>query len=118
MTASGPVKSTPAPFLPVLLAAEHTSRLEVGTSIAVAFARNPMTVANLGWDLQAFSEGRFNLGLGTQVRAHVEKRFGMPWSRPVGRMREFVHALQAIWTCWQDGSRLAFDGDFYRHTLM
>lgn len=95
-------------FLPVTLAAEHTSRLQVGTSIAVAFARNPMSVANLGWDLQSYSAGRFNLGLGTQVRAHVEKRFSMPWSHPVRRMREFVQALQAIWTAWQDGSRLAF----------
>ena len=106
------------PFLPVMLAAEHTSRMEVGTSIAVAFARNPMIVANLGWDLQSYSGGRFNLGLGTQVQAHVEKRFSMPWSHPVRRMREFVHALQAIWTSWRDGTRLAFDGEFYRHTLM
>ena len=106
------------PFLPVMLAAEHTSRLEVGTSIAVAFARNPMTVANLGWDLQAYSAGRFNLGLGTQIRAHVERRFSMPWSHPVRRMREFVHALQAIWTVWQDGGRLDFDGEFYTHRLM
>jgi alkanesulfonate monooxygenase SsuD/methylene tetrahydromethanopterin reductase-like flavin-dependent oxidoreductase (luciferase family) len=72
------------PFLPVLLAAEHTSALEVGTSIAVAFARTPMTVAHLGWDLQSYSAGRFNLGLGTQVKAHIEKRFGMPWSHPSG----------------------------------
>lgn len=106
------------PFLPMLLAAEHTSRLEIGTSIAVAFARNPMTVANVGWDLQAYSEGRFILGLGTQVRAHIEKRFSMPWSRPVSRMREFVTALNAIWTAWQDGTRLAFDGDFYTHKIM
>ena len=106
------------PFLPVLLAAEHTSRLEVGTSIAVAFARNPMTVANLGWDLQSYSGGRFNLGLGTQVRAHVEKRFSMPWSHPVRRMHEFVAALHAIWRSWQDGTRLRFDGEFYSHTLM
>ncbi len=106
------------PFLPVLMAAEHTSRLEVGTSIAVAFARNPMTVANLGWDLQAYSAGRFNLGLGSQVRAHVEKRFSMPWSHPVRRMREFVDALRAIWTCWRDGTRLRFRGEFYTHDLM
>ncbi|MDT5247844.1 MAG: hypothetical protein QOJ28_478 [Mycobacterium sp.] len=106
------------PFLPVLLAAEHTSRLEVGTSIAVAFARNPMTVANLGWDLQAYSQGRFNLGLGSQVQPHVERRFSMPWSHPVRRMREFVLATRAIWSCWQDGTKLAFDGEFYTHTLM
>lgn len=106
------------PFLPLLLAAEHTTRLEIGTSIAVAFARNPMTVANIAWDLQAYSRGRFNLGLGSQVAAHIEKRFSMPWSHPVRRMREFIGALRAIWTCWQDGSRLRFEGEFYRHTLM
>ena len=87
------------PFLPLLLAAEHTSRLEIGTSIAVAFARNPMTVANLGWDLQDYSRGRFILGLGTQIQPHIEKRFSMPWSHPVRRMREFIAALRAIWAC-------------------
>jgi probable F420-dependent oxidoreductase len=106
------------PFLPLLLAAEHTSRLELGTSIAVAFARSPMTVANLGWDLQAYSNGRFNLGLGSQIQPHIERRFSMPWSHPVQRMREYVAALRAIWTCWRDGTRLSFEGDFYTHTLM
>lgn len=106
------------PFLPLLLAAEHTSRLEIGTSIAVAFARNPMTVANIGWDLQEYSNGRFNLGLGSQIQPHIERRFSMPWSQPVARMREFIAAVRAIWTCWQDGGRLSFDGDFYTHTLM
>ena len=106
------------PFLPMLLAAEHTSRIELGTSIAVAFARNPMTVANVAWDLQSYSGGRFILGLGTQVQAHIEKRFSMPWSRPVSRMREFILALRAIWDCWQGGSRLNFQGDFYTHKLM
>src|ERR1700760_1251426 len=106
------------PFLPVLLAAEHTSRLEVGTSIAVAFARNPMTMAKLGWDLQAYSGGRLHLGLGSQIQPHIERRFSMPWSHPVRRMREFVEAMRAIWTSWQDGTRLAFEGDFYTHTLM
>lgn len=106
------------PFLPLLLAAEHTARLQIGTSIAVAFARNPMTVANVGWDLQGYSRGRFILGLGTQIRPHIEKRFAMPWSRPVARIREFVLALQAIWTAWRDGSKLDFAGDFYTHTLM
>ncbi|GAB3028545.1 LLM class F420-dependent oxidoreductase [Mycobacterium bourgelatii] len=106
------------PFLPMLLAAEHTSKIELGTSIAVAFARSPMTVANLAWDLQSYSGGRFILGLGTQVRAHVEKRFSMPWSRPVARMREYVLALRAIWDCWQNGGRLSFEGDFYTHKLM
>ena len=106
------------PFLPLLLAAEHTSRLELGTSIAVAFARNPMTVANLGWDLQGYSRGRFILGLGTQIKPHIEKRFSMPWSHPVRRMREFVLALHAIWSAWQDGTRLRFEGEFYTHKLM
>lgn len=106
------------PFLPLMLAAEHTSRVELGTSIAVAFARNPMTVANVGWDLQAYSKGRFILGLGSQIQAHIENRFSMPWSRPVHRMREFVLALRAIWSCWQDGTPLRFEGDFYTHKLM
>jgi probable F420-dependent oxidoreductase len=106
------------PFLPMLLAAEHTSTLDIGTSIAVAFARNPMTVANTAWDLQSYSRGRFILGLGTQVQPHIEKRFSMPWGRPVSRMREFVLALHAIWDCWQHGSRLSFEGDFYTHRLM
>lgn len=106
------------PFLPMLLAAEHTSTIELGTSIAVAFARNPMTVAQLGWDLQTYSRGRFVLGLGTQVQAHIEKRFGMPWSHPVRRMREFVAALGEIWSCWNDGTKLSFEGEFYTHKLM
>ena len=106
------------PFLPVLLAAEHTSRLELGTNIAVAFARNPMIVANVGWDLQAYSKGRFILGLGTQIRPHIEKRFSMPWSHPARRMREFVSALHAIWSAWKDGTKLSFEGDFYTHKIM
>ncbi|OBA63252.1 LLM class F420-dependent oxidoreductase [Mycobacterium sp. 1100029.7] len=106
------------PFLPLLLAAEHTSRLELGTNIAVAFARNPMIVANVGWDLQAYSQGRFILGLGTQIQPHIEKRFSMPWSHPARRMREFVSALHAIWSAWADGSKLSFEGDFYTHKIM
>ena len=106
------------PFLPLLLAAEHTSRLELGTNIAVAFARNPMIVANIGWDLQTYSKGRFILGLGTQIQPHIEKRFSMPWSHPAPRMREFVAALQAIWSAWQDGTKLRFEGDFYTHKIM
>jgi probable F420-dependent oxidoreductase len=106
------------PFFPLLLGAEHTSRLELGTSIAVAFARNPMTVANVGWDLQTYSKGRFILGLGTQIKPHIEKRFSMPWSHPVARMREFVLALHAIWSAWNDGTRLRFEGEFYTHKLM
>jgi len=106
------------PFLPLLLAAEHTSRLALGTNIAVAFARNPMTVANVGWDLQAYSKGRFILGLGTQIQPHIEKRFSMPWSHPARRMREFVSALHAIWSTWTDGTKLSFEGDFYTHKIM
>jgi|SRR5882757_354322 len=106
------------PFLPLALAAEHTERIELGTSIAVAFARSPMTLANVGWDLQGYSAGRFRLGLGSQVQAHIEKRFSMPWSHPAARMREFIAALHAIWDCWQNGTKLDFRGDFYQHTLM
>jgi probable F420-dependent oxidoreductase len=106
------------PFLPLLLAAEHTERLEVGTGIAVAFARNPMTLANIGYDLHAFSKGRMRLGLGSQIKAHIEKRFSMPWSHPAARMRELILAVRAIWACWNDGTRLDFEGEFYRHTLM
>jgi probable F420-dependent oxidoreductase len=106
------------PFLPLLLAAEHTSRLELGSNIAVAFARNPMIVANIGWDLQTYSQGRFILGLGTQIQPHIEKRFSMPWSHPARRMREFVAALQAIWSAWRDGTKLRFEGEFYTHKIM
>jgi probable F420-dependent oxidoreductase len=106
------------PFFPLLMAAEHSSRLELGTGIAVAFARNPMTLANIGWDLQAYSKGRLNLGLGSQIKPHIEKRFGMPWSHPAPRMREFIMAMRAIWDCWQNGTKLDFRGDFYQHTLM
>jgi probable F420-dependent oxidoreductase len=106
------------PFFPLLVAAEHTNRLELGTGIAVAFARNPMTMANIGWDLQSYSKGRFNLGLGSQIKAHIEKRFSMPWSHPAPRMREFILAMRAIWESWQTGTTLEFRGDFYRHTLM
>ena len=106
------------PFLPLVLAAEHTQRIELMTSIAVAFARNPMTVAQIGNDLQAFSKGRFLLGLGSQIKPHITKRFGMPWSQPAARMREFVLALRAIWDCWYKDSKLEFRGDYYTHTLM
>jgi probable F420-dependent oxidoreductase len=106
------------PFLPLLLAAEHTTTLELGTSIAVAFARNPMTLANLGWDLQSYSKGRFILGLGSQIKPHIEKRFSMEWSHPAPRMREMVLAMRAIWDCWLNGTKLDFRGEFYKHTLM
>ncbi|HEU5302774.1 MAG TPA: LLM class F420-dependent oxidoreductase [Acidimicrobiia bacterium] len=106
------------PFLPLVIAAEHTETLELGTGIAVAFARNPMTLANLGYDLQVFSKGRFRLGLGSQIKPHIEKRFSMPWSHPAARMRELILAMRAIWACWNDGTPLDFRGEFYRHTLM
>jgi probable F420-dependent oxidoreductase len=105
-------------FLPLLLAAEHTERIELMTNIAVAFARSPMDLAQIANDLQLASDGRFILGLGTQIRPHIEKRFSMPWGRPVARMRELVEAVRAIHRCWNEGARLDFRGDFYTHTLM
>ncbi len=106
------------PFLPLALAAEHTETVEIGTSIAVAFARSPMTLANTAYDLTQFSKGRFILGLGSQIKPHITKRFSMEWSKPAARMREMVQAMHAIWDCWMNGTKLDFRGDFYTHTLM
>jgi probable F420-dependent oxidoreductase len=106
------------PFLPLLLAATATERVSLGTGIAVAFARAPMAVAQTAWDLQAASGGRFLLGLGTQVRGHIERRFGMPWSAPGPRLREYLLCLRAIFDCWQHGARPAFVGEHYQFTLM
>jgi probable F420-dependent oxidoreductase len=106
------------PFLPLLLAAEHTEHLELGTAIAVAFPRSPVHLAHLGHDLQTYSRGRFILGLGSQVRPHIEKRFSASWSKPVERMRELILAVRAVWRCWNEGEPLQFEGEFYRHTLM
>ena len=106
------------PFLPLMLAAEHTERTTLGTGIAVAFARSPMQLAYTAHDLQAYSGGRFILGLGSQVKPHIERRFSMPWSHPAPRMREFIVAMRAIWAAWDDGAKLDFRGDFYAHTLM
>lgn len=106
------------PFLPLTLAAEHTERLRLRTAVAVAFARNPMVVAHVAHELQRFSGGRLDLGLGSQVRPHIERRFSETWSHPAARMREFVLAVRAIWACWNDATPLAFEGEFYRHTLM
>jgi probable F420-dependent oxidoreductase len=106
------------PFLSIALAAEHTERVELGTAIVVAFARNPMDVAITANDLQLMSEGRFILGLGSQIRPHIEKRFSMPWSHPAPRMLEFILAMRAIWEAWHTGSKLDFRGRFYTHTLM
>jgi len=107
------------PFLPLTLVAEHTSRLQLGTAIAVAFARSPANLAYTAWDLAAQSKGRFILGLGTQVRAHIERRFGMPWpDSVVGKLREQILALRAFWDCWQNGTKLNFRGEYYKLTLM
>jgi probable F420-dependent oxidoreductase len=106
------------PFLPLVLAAEHTGQMELGTAIAVAFARSPMQLAYTAHDLQAYSGGRFVLGLGSQIKPHIERRFSMPWSHPAPRMREFIMAMRAIWSAWNDGAKLSFRGDFYQHTLM
>lgn len=106
------------PFIPLVVAGEHTSTLELGTAIAIGFARTPMTLANTAWDLQTVTGGRFVLGLGSQIRPHIEERFSMPWSRPVDRMRELVSGIRAIWASWQDGTRLHFEGEFYTHTRM
>lgn len=106
------------PFFPLLLAAEHSERIELITSIAVAFARTPMLLAQVGHDLNRYSRGRFVLGLGSQIRPHITKRFSMPWSHPAARMREFIEAMRAIWACWYDGQKLDFRGEFYTHTLM
>ena len=106
------------PFLPLAVAAADTDKIELGTAIAVAFARNPMLLANIGWDLQTLSRGRFVLGLGSQIKPHITKRFSMEWSRPAARMREMVQAVRAIWDTWQNGTPLRFQGEFYRHTLM
>jgi probable F420-dependent oxidoreductase len=106
------------PFLPLILAAEHTERLDLATGIVVAFARNPMTLAQVSWDLQAASRGRFILGLGSQIKPHITKRFSMPWSSPAARMREMILAIRAIWGSWNQGTKLDFRGDFYSHTLM
>jgi probable F420-dependent oxidoreductase len=106
------------PFLPLTLAADRTHTLRLGTAVAIAFARTPMLLATIAYDLHDVSEGRFVLGLGTQIRPHIERRFSMPWSRPVARMRELVLAIRAIWDAWEGMAPLDFRGEFYTHTLM
>lgn len=106
------------PFLPLAIAAEHTSTIQLGTSIAVAFARNPMTLAYTARDLNEFSAGRMVLGLGSQIRPHITKRFSMPWSAPAGRMREFISAMHSIWDSWDAEAPLRFKGEHYTHILM
>ena len=106
------------PFVPLVLAAQLTQRIELITGIAIAFARNPMLCAYLANDLQLVSQGRFVLGLGTQIRPHIERRFSATWSKLNARMREFIKAIRAIWHCWDTNERLDFRGRFYTHTLM
>ena len=105
-------------FLPLVLAAEHTERIQLGTGITVAFGRSPMQTAYVAHDVQAMSGGRFILGLGSQVKPHIERRYSMPWSQPALRMREYISAMRAIWASWDEGEPLHFRGDFYTHTLM
>jgi probable F420-dependent oxidoreductase len=107
------------PFLPCALIAEHTTRLHVGTGIAVSFARSPANIAYIAWDLAAQSNGRFILGLGTQVKAHIERRFGQPWPESVtGKLREQIQVIRAFWECWQNGAKLNYRGEYYKITLM
>ena len=106
------------PFLPIVQAVSAAPGLDYGTAIAVAFARSPMVVAQTAWDLAAFTEGRFLLGLGTQIKPHIERRFSMPWDSPGPKMREFIEAIRAIWNTWQSGEPLRFKGDHYSFTLM
>lgn len=106
------------PYLPLVLAAEHSQRLNIGTSIAVAFPRSPTITAQIAWDLARFSKGRFILGLGTQVKGHNERRFGVKWERPVEKMRDYILAVHAVWGSWQNRARLNYLGEFYKLTLM
>jgi probable F420-dependent oxidoreductase len=106
------------PFLPLVMASEHAPGLDIATGIAVAFPRNPMHLAYQAWDLQKFSKGKFLLGIGSQIKPHIEKRFGVQFDPPATRMREYIQALKAIFACWQEGAALSFEGDYYRHTLM
>lgn len=106
------------PFFPLLLASEHAPQLDIATGIAVAFPRNPSHLAYQAWDLHKFSKGKFLLGLGSQIKTHIEKRFGCEFSRPAARMREHILAIKAFFDCWQDGKPLDFQGEFTRHTLM
>jgi probable F420-dependent oxidoreductase len=106
------------PLLACVVAGQASDRIQVGTTSPMAFPRSPMHVAYAAHDLQALTGGRFVLGLGSQIKPHIEKRFSTPWSRPAARMREYVLALRAIWHAWEHGERLRFEGELYRHTLM
>jgi probable F420-dependent oxidoreductase len=106
------------PFVPLGIAATATERIGLGTGIVVAFPRSPMSIAQVAWDLHAQSGGRFHLGLGSQVKGHIERRFSTPWTAPVPRMREYVESLRAIWRCWEHGEKLDYQGEHYRFSLM
>lgn len=106
------------PFMPLAIAAEHTDRVELVTSVVVAFARNPMSLAVQAHDLNAYSQGRLVLGIGSQVKPHIERRFSMPWHKAAAQMREFIEAMNAIFDCWYEGKRLEYVGEYYQHTLM
>ena len=105
-------------FLPLVIAAEHTERINIGTSVAIAFPRSPMVTAMIAWDLQRYSKGRFVLGLGTQVKGHNQRRFSVPWSPPAPRIKEYVESMRAIWNSFQTGDKLDYVGDHYSFTLM
>src|SRR6202140_1410952 len=106
------------PFTPLALAALATERVELTPSVAIAFPRSPTVMAHTAWDLQANSNGRFVLGLGSQVKGHNERRFGIPWSPPAPRLRDYVRALRAVWRCWETGEKLDYQGEHYKLTLM
>jgi probable F420-dependent oxidoreductase len=106
------------PFLPLTIAAEHSQRLNLGTAIAVAFPRSPTVLATMAWDLARFSNGRFILGLGAQIKAHNERRFGAKWEKPIHKMRETIEAIRAVWDCWQNGTPLNYEGEFFKLNLM
>ncbi|MGC2415200.1 MAG: TIGR03617 family F420-dependent LLM class oxidoreductase [Stellaceae bacterium] len=106
------------PFLALAVAGAATTRIELHTGVAIAFARTPMAVAEVGWDMAGSTGGRFVVGLGSQVRAHNERRFSVAWTPPAPRMREYVQVLRAIWRCWEDGEKPAYEGQHYRFTLM
>jgi probable F420-dependent oxidoreductase len=106
------------PFLALAVAGAATDKIELHTGVAIAFARTPMAVAETGWDMAGSTGGRFVVGLGSQVRAHNERRFSVSWSPPAPRMREYVQVLRAIWRCWQTGEKPSYEGQHYRFTLM
>jgi probable F420-dependent oxidoreductase len=111
-------ETTSDPFLPLATAAEHSQKMNVGTAIAVTFPRSPTVLATLAWDLARFSNGRFILGLGAQIKAHNERRFGAKWEKPIRKMRETIEAIRAVWDCWQNRTPLNYEGEFFKLNLM